>query len=132
MFKKIIIIATTGILFAGCATPSFNASNTAFLTADFMQQTKFSHPRGTSSIYIKPDTPYKKQLSDAMRKAGYEIENDSSKANVQIDLKVSRIEKDLYNLSYTVNDQMLSRAYMINRSTAPATNWSKTTIGGVR
>ncbi|MDD3499094.1 MAG: hypothetical protein PHS85_01915 [Sulfurovum sp.] len=132
MFKKIIIIATAGILFAGCATSSFNASNTAYLTTDFLQQTKSSLPRGTSSIYIKPDTSYKKQLSNAMRKAGYEMENNSTKANIQIDLKVSRIEKDLYNLSYTVNDQMLSRAYMINRSTAPATNWSKTTIGGVR
>ncbi|MCK9550434.1 hypothetical protein [Aquamicrobium sp.] len=132
MFKKITIIAIVGIFFAGCATPSFNVSNTAYLTADFMQQTKFLHPIGTSRIYIKPDTPYKKQLSDAMRKAGYEIENDSSKANVQIDLKVSRIEKDLYSFLYVVNNQMLSRAYMINRSTAPATNWSKTIIGGAR
>ncbi|MDD5406962.1 MAG: hypothetical protein PHE73_08510 [Sulfurovaceae bacterium] len=129
MYKIIIIMAA--ILFTGCATPSFNTTNTAYLVNDFLYQTKNSYPVSSSNIYIKPDSAYKKQLSDALRKAGYKIESSSSSANVIIDIKIGRIEKDVYNLSYIVNDQMLSRAYMINKSSAPITNWSKT-MGGVK
>jgi len=133
MYKKILTITmiVAVAFFAGCATPSFNATNTAYLTNDFVQQANASLPRSTSSIYIKPDTSYKKQLSNAMRKAGYEVENNSSRANTIIDIKVSRIENDLYNFSYIINNEMISRAYIVKKSASPITNWSKA-IGGVR
>jgi len=119
------------ILFTGCATTSFNTTNTAYLVNDFLYQTKNSYPVSSTNIYIKPDSAYKKQLLDALRKAGYKIENSSSSANVVIDIKIGSIEKNVYSLLYIVNDQMLSRAYVINKSSAPITNWSKT-IGGVK
>ncbi len=124
--KKIIFLGIVIGLLNGCVQPNLDNNKSNFIIVDFINIVKKELPVGKSAIYIKDNNNYNKELISSLRHGGYAIENNASAAATEIRVQIVSVsEPKNYAFVYSFNNITYSRAYHLDTTTAPITNWTK-------